>query len=171
MTSNKVIKNNTEYKYSAYFPGCLASLCALQTRYYATSWGFNHLYEAAVSESISEFLMRYDCAEHFVRIVMNEDRVVGGIVIDNQLNQPSQLHWFILSDELRGQGFGRKLMTEAMHFVKEKRIEKVFLTTFEGLNSARKLYEGYGFKLTSEKLESTWGKEVNEQRFDYTLSH
>jgi len=150
-----------------YQPGGLATLCALQSAYYARDWGFDHRYESVVAASIAEFLERYDPSRDFIQLVSMDGVIKGGIVIDSQDGQLAQLHWFILSDELRGAGTGRTLISNAMAFVKDKEFESVFLTTFSGLDAARRLYETHGFSLSEEKANNTWGKSVLEQRFDW----
>ena len=47
-----------------------------------------------------------------------------------------------------------------MSSIKNNRIEHVYLTTFQGLDEARKLYENAGFNLTQEKSASTWGRVI-----------
>ena len=153
--------------FTGYRPGGLARLCAIQTEYYARDWGFGHLYESVVASDIGEFLQRYDDKRDFVQLVLQEGEVKGGIVIDSQDGKQAQLHWFILHDRLRGLGAGRKLMTAAMRFVKERGIPSVYLTTFDGLNAARHLYEEAGFKLVEERFASTWGRAIKEQRFEW----
>ena len=154
--------------FTGYQPGGLARLCAIQTEYYARDWGFSHLYESVVASDIGEFLQRYDEQRDFVQLVLQAGEVKGGIVIDSRDGKRAQLHWFILDDGLRGLGAGRKLMTAAMNFVKEQGIPRVYLTTFDGLNAARHLYEEAGFKLVEEQLGSTWGRMIKEQRFEWT---
>lgn len=154
--------------FTGYQPGGLARLCALQTEYYARDWGFGHLYESVVTSDIGEFLQRYDGGRDFVQLVLQAGEVKGGIVVDSRDGKLAQLHWFILHDGLRGLGAGRKLMTAAMHFVKERGISRVYLTTFDGLHAARHLYEEAGFKLVEEQLASTWGRTIKEQRFEWT---
>lgn len=153
--------------FTGYQPGGLARLCAMQTEYYARDWGFGHLYESVVASDIGEFLQRYEVDRDFVQLVLQEGVVKGGIVIDSRDGDLAQLHWFILHDDLRGMGVGRKLMSLAMQFVQERGIPRVYLTTFEGLNAARRLYEEAGFKLVGEKTASTWGREIREQRFEW----
>ena len=153
--------------FTGYKPGGLASLCAIQSKYYVREWGFNYLYESLVSSDIEEFLQRYDPVKDFVRLVLSEGEVKGGIVIDSLDGEWAQLQWFILHDELRGQGFGKRLMTEAMKFVKEQRITHVYLSTFAGLDVARYLFEEAGFKLVEEQLATTWGYTIKEQRFEW----
>ena len=60
-------------------------------------------------------------------------------------------------------------MKQAMSFCKQKEYEKVYLWTFQGLDTARHLYEKYGFKLVEERPGKQWGSIVIEQRFDAVL--
>lgn len=154
-------------KFVDYEPGGLSTLCALQSAYYAREWGFTQVYESVVAASIAEFLERFTPERDFVQLVKIEDTVKGGIVIDSLDGKIAQLHWFILSDDMRGTGAGRKLMNNAMAFAKQKGYPRIYLTTFEGLDSARRLYEDSGFTLTSSQKGDTWGREVTEQRFDW----
>ncbi len=157
-----------DIEFSGYQPGGLAALCALQSAYYARDWGFTHLYESVVSASMAEFLERFDPTRDFVQLVQVNGVIKGGIVIDSHDGDLAQLHWFILSEDLRGSGAGRKLMSNAMKFVTEKNYPRVYLTTFDGLQAARHLYEEHGFVLTDEQESDTWGTPVLEQHFDWT---
>lgn len=161
------MKNASHLEFIDYQPGGLAALCSLQSAYYARDWGFDHRYESVVAASIAEFLQRYDPALDFVQLVRVDNVVKGGIVIDSLDGQVAQLHWFILSEDLRGTGAGRTLITNAMSFVQKMSFSGVFLSTFKGLDAARYLYEANGFSLSEEKENSTWGKSVLEQRFDW----
>jgi len=158
----------TNLTLTKYQPGGLATLCALQSEYYAREWGFDHRYEAVVSRNMSEFLDRYNPDRDFVQLVLQNRVVKGGIVIDSMDGQIAQLHWFILHADLRGSGMGSRLVTNAMTFVREKGYPKVSLSTFQGLDAARYLYEKSGFILTEEKEAATWGRSVIEQRFEWT---
>jgi|TARA_B110000305_G_C19457281_1_gene651770 GNAT superfamily N-acetyltransferase len=158
----------TDIEFVDYQPGGLATLCALQSAYYAQDWGFDHRYESVVSASIAEFLERYDPTKDFIQLVRQSGIIKGGIVIDSLDGKCAQLHWFILSDDLRGAGTGRKLVSNAMQFAIEKGYAEIFLTTFEGLKAAQHLYQEVGFSLTNEQRNTTWGNEVTEQRFDWT---
>jgi N-acetylglutamate synthase-like GNAT family acetyltransferase len=153
--------------FSNFLAGSISTLCGIQSEFYARVWGFDHRYESVVSSGVSEFLSRYDKNEDFVRLVLEEGEVVGGIAIDHRDGVLGQLRWFILCDHLRGAGAGKKLFSEAMTFIQKKKFKQVYLTTFQGLDSARRMYELGGFKLTEEKTASTWGKEITEQRFDW----
>jgi GNAT superfamily N-acetyltransferase len=149
-------------------PGALSASAALQTAYYARHHGFGLHFEAGRLADIAEFIARYDAARDGVWLVLREDDVLGTLVIDGGGATPgwAQLRWFILADALRGRGFGRRMMQVAMDYCRP-RFEGVFLTTFAGLDPARRLYEAFGFRLTQEARSTTWGPEVTEQRFEW----
>ena len=157
-----------EITLTGYRPGGLASLCVLQSEYYAREWGFDHRYEAVVSGDMSEFLDRYDPERDFVQLASQSGEIKGGVVIDSLDGQEAQLHWFILHTDLQGSGMGRRLVSNAMSFVRDKGYPKVTLSTFQGVDAARHLYEKAGFILTEEKKASTWGRVVVEQKFEWT---
>ncbi|MBV1910090.1 MAG: GNAT family N-acetyltransferase [Kangiellaceae bacterium] len=165
--SNNTFSNIDGLEIIGFQPGAISTLCAIQSEFYARAWGFNHLYESVVAASVGEFLTRYDPEQDFIQLVLYKGRIEGGIAIDHRDGKLAQLRWFIVTDQLRGFGVGKFLIEQAMSFVKRQSFSQVYLTTFEGLDSARKLYEKHGFKLTSGKNAATWGKEVNEQRFDW----
>lgn len=156
-----------EIQFANFEPGCLSNLCALQSGFYARVWQLGPKYESVVASGVGEFLQRYDSDKDFVRIVKLDNVVKGGIAIDSRDGEQAQLRWFFLSDELRGLGAGKKLIIEAMEFVCAQSFKSVFLTTISGLDAARRLYEMVGFTLAAEKLGSTWGREVLEQRFEW----
>ena len=54
-------------------------------------------------------------------------------------------------------------------FCKDRTYDGVYLWTFQGLDSARHLYEKYGFTLAEETVGKKWGTVVTEQRFDVKL--
>ena len=156
-----------EIEYTNTLAGGISFLCAIQSEFYARNWGFNHLYESVVASSVGEFLNRYDKHKDYAEFVIHKGHVAGGIAIDHHDGKLAQLRWFIVSEKLHGLNIGKKLMCNAMQFVEKQKFKKVYLTTFEGLDSARHLYEKHGFSLTAQKQADTWGKKVNEQRFDW----
>lgn len=97
--------------------------------------------------------------------------IEGSITIDGSSERQNIAHlrWFIMSDSLRGSGAGNYLMKQAISFCEQKEYEMVYLWTFQGLDSARHLYEKYGFRLIEERSGKRWGFNVTEQRFDAVI--
>ena len=96
-----------------------------------------------------------------------QGEVHGAIALDgtHAHTQGAHLRWFIMSDALRGKGMGTLLLCAALAFADAKAYPTTFLWTFDQLPAARHLYEKHGFVMTEERRGTTWGKEVNEQKF------
>ena len=156
-------------------PGLIGAVTAIHSRFYAEQWDFGAYFEAKVARDMANFFDRYNPEFDLTLAATaftgpeNEGQIVGSITIDagEQDRDADGVHlrWFITDDSTRGQGLGRELMDQAMQHVRECGFDKVYLTTFAGLEPARHLYESHGFFLDSEAEDDTWGREVNEQRF------
>ena len=156
---------------SGYIPGSIGRLVELHGNYYHIDWGFGLFFEARVAKEMSEFLGRFDEARDGFWIVSLNDQIEGGIAIDGikATTNGAHLRWFILSPEVRGRGFGNRLMEEVISFCRKNGYGKIYLETFEGLHPARHLYEKFGFKLVRQAEGTQWGKMVTEQRFELRI--
>ena len=156
---------------TGYHPGAIGRIVELHASYYHLDWGFGVFFEARVAKEIAEFLSRFDETRDGLWIVSLNHRIEGGIAIDGikAMTDGAHLRWFILSPEVRGRGFGHRLMEEAISFCKKKDYRKIYLETFEGLCAARHLYEKFGFRLVQQAEGAQWGKKVTEQKFELLL--
>ena len=149
-------------------PLTLGRICELQSAYYGREWGFGIAYETKVAGDMAEFLGRFDPDRDLFLTALMGDSIEGGITIDGpNADGWARLRWYIVSGAIRGSGVGRELMDRAMAFVEDKGYGRVYLTTIDGLEAARKLYERAGFKLASSETGTTWGPPVTEQRFEF----
>jgi GNAT superfamily N-acetyltransferase len=154
-----------------YVPGSIGRVAELHGTYYHQHWGFGLFFEAKVATELAAFLGRYDEQKDGFWIALAKGRIEGSITIDgaNSATDGAHLRWFILSNGLRGQGFGNQLISEAVGFCRSRGYGRVYLWTFEGLGAARHLYEKNGFRLVEQHEGSQWGRKVNEQRFELEL--
>ena len=154
-----------------YIPGAIGRIVELHGRYYHQHWGFDSYFETKVATGLSEFINRYDETRDGFWTATEKGRVEGTITIDGVQaeSRGAHLRWFIISDRLRGQGIGQRLMNLAVDFCREKEYPAVYLWTFEGLHAARYLYDKAGFRVVEQRLGKEWGIEVNEQRLILTL--
>jgi len=158
----------TDITYAGYRPGALGRICELQSAYYGREWGFGVAFESVVAGDMARFFARYDPDRGFFLTALAGDSIEGGItIVGPDPDSWAQLRWFVVSDGVRGTGVGRELMARAMAFVEDKGYGRVYLTTIDGLEAARKLYERAGFKLASSETGTTWGPPVTEQRFEF----
>jgi len=154
-----------------YVPGAIGRVAELHASYYHQNWNFGLFFEAKVATELSAFLRRFDKGRDGFWTVCLNNRVEGSIAIDGiqAVRDGAHLRWFILSEQIRGQGMGNTLMEEVISFCRKKSYRKVYLWTFEGLDAARHLYEKSGFCLVEQREGEQWGIEVLEQKFELEL--
>ena len=157
----------SQVKIKSYIPGAIGRIAELHGVYYSREWGFGKFFEAKVATELAEFVSRLDEAQDGLWTACLGDRVEGAIVIDGikARKDAAHLRWFILSPSLKGRGFGNELIGRALGFCREQAYKKVYLWTFKGLDTARHLYEKYGFTLVEEHEGAQWGTTVIEQKF------
>lgn len=152
---------------SGYRPGLIGRITEMHALYYAHEAGFCRRFETVVAEGLTEFCGRLDRPQNAIWIAVRGERIVGSIAIDGEDfgENVAHLRWFIINDDARGSGLGRKLIRAALGFVDKMSFPETHLWTFSGLGAARHLYEAHGFACVEERPGSQWGKEVLEQRF------
>jgi GNAT superfamily N-acetyltransferase len=150
-----------------YRPGCLADIVACHARYYAENWGFGLAFEAKVAGELAAFATRMNPEDDLLLVAHEGERFAGSIVIDAD-SRGAHLRWFIVAEP--GHGLGRRLIQSALAFCDERHYATVWLTTFSGLDAARRLYEEHGFKLIEESAIDQWQGGVREQLFERRLA-
>src|SRR5947209_5538412 len=150
-------------------PEIIGDIVRLHAIYYAREWGLGAPFEATVVAELGAFIESYDASVSRLFSASVDDRLVGSLTIAGTRDPEgaARLRWFILADEARGRGIGKRLMQMAMDFLAETRCSACYLTTFAGLDAARTLYERQGFRLTHEATDASWGRPLLEQRFDW----
>ena len=150
-----------------YVPGAIGRIAEMHARYYSDHWKFGKYFEAKVATELSEFAGRFDDRRDGFWTACSDNRVQGSIIIDGIKadSEGAHLRWYIVSENIHGQGIGRQLISIAMDFCRKRHYKQVFLWTFAGLDAARHLYENSGFKLVHEQQGSQWGKTVTEQKY------
>ena len=150
-----------------YRPGLIARITLMHALYYARASGFGQRFESVVAGGLAEFCGRLDNPRNAIWAAMLGDEIVGSIAVDGEDlgGNVAHLRWFIMDDQARGSGVGRRLLSAALAFADESGFSETQLWTFKGLSAARHLYETYGFSCVEERPGDQWGTEVLEQRF------
>jgi RimJ/RimL family protein N-acetyltransferase len=150
-------------------PGCLARIIALHADWYARHWGFGLPFEAKVAAELGEFAQALPHPDARLFLALDHaSEVVGAIALDGRDRPVARIRWFIVAEGARG-GLGRRLLAAALDFAGKRGFAAVWLTTFAGLDAARRLYERAGFRLVAEARDTSWGVRVAEQRFELLL--
>jgi GNAT superfamily N-acetyltransferase len=155
-----------------YRPSALGRIVELHGTYYHRHAGFGVFFEARVARGLADFIERYDDGRDGIWLVLANEKIEASLVIDgvHAATEGAHLRWFIASDKLRGSGLGNALLNTAIEFCRSCGYRKIYLDTFEGLHTARHLYEKRGFRLVHQQSGTQWGPQVNEQRFELSLA-
>ena len=157
-----------EIRLTSYKPGDIGRVVALHADYYAAQWRFGRAFEAKVAEELGAFLAGFDADQDGFWAARLDDELVGSLSIHGRDvgNDGARLRFFITDLACQGRGVGAELMDEAMAFCDGAGYARVWLSTFEGLEPARRLYERHGFRLIETQPGGQWGREVREQIFE-----
>lgn len=160
-------RTNTIQISSGYQPGLIGRIAEMHASFYSRHVSFGQFFESKVASGVAEFAGRCSEPVNGIWVATQNGRIVGSVAVDGQDLGKNQAHlrWFILDDECRGEGVGRKLLSEAMAFCEQQKFSAVQLWTLKGLDVARKLYESFGFEMVCEKQGQQWGSVVTEQQF------
>jgi uncharacterized protein YhfF/RimJ/RimL family protein N-acetyltransferase len=150
-----------------YLPGAVGAVAALHAGFYAREHGFGVRFEARVAAECAAFCARFEPARDGLWLLVDDGRIAGSIAIDGGDAGAAHLRWFVVADEMRGRGYGRRMIDAALEFCRRAGHRRIHLSTFAGLDAARALYERHGFRLVDEADGSTWGRVVREQRFEW----
>jgi ribosomal protein S18 acetylase RimI-like enzyme len=149
-------------------PGALGEIVAMQAHWYARHWEFGLPFEAKLAAGLGDFAAALPHADSRLWVARRDGQVAGAIAVDGRAAPEARLRWFIVAEEARG-GLGRHLLDGALAFCRERGFAAVWLTSFAGLDAARRLYERAGLRLEHEAPDTTWGVRVSEQRFRLVL--
>ena len=160
-----------ETQYSGYYPGVVGKITEVHAVYYHEQWGFDVSFETQVGRDLSEFLMEFDRSRDGLWVARRNAMFAGAVAVDGRKAQSegARLRWFIVVPVFQGHGIGRELISCAVEFCKKNNYARVYLWTFEGLDTARHLYEEQHFKLSEQHDVDQWGQHLNEQKFELIL--
>lgn len=149
-------------------PGDVGYITYLHGTLYAPEQGWDHTFDAYVALPLSQFAKSHLPRER-IWIVEKDAKIVGCVAIVEFSKIDAQLRWLLLDPAVRGQGFGRVLVNEALDFCRDAGYSSVFLWTVANLPVAARLYESVGFEKTEEITHELWGSTVTEVKYELVL--
>ena len=161
-----------ETQYSGYYPGVAGKITEVHAVYYHEQWGFDISFETQVGRELSEFLVEFNETRDGLWVAQRNGMFAGAVAVDgrNARSEGARLRWFIVVPVFQGYGIGNELISRAVEFCRNNRYPRIYLWTFEGLDTARYLYEKLDFKLCEEHELDQWGQPISEQKFELNLS-
>lgn len=149
--------------------GDIGSLIRLHGEIYALEQGWDWRFEAFAADTFGRLAEQWDPACDRIWIAEHAGEIVGCIAILRVEDGLAQLRWFVVHPSVRGEGLGRRLMTEALSFCRSAGYSHVFLWTTASLATAAHLYRSHGFMLTHQETKERWGTVVTEERYDLDI--
>ncbi len=150
-------------------PGAIGRIAEMHGVAYAKLAGFGVAFESLVAREAASFCEGLEAGRDGLWLAWQDDRIEGCIAIQRAGEAAAHLRWFLVTEALRGRGYGRALLGSALAFCRREGIAVLDLWTFAGLDAARRLYEEAGFRLVEQRRGARWGSEVTEQRFELRL--
>ena len=158
-------------KMTGYFPGVIGKIIELHAIYYYENWGFDISFETQVGRELSEFMSHFQEGRDGFWVATIDAELAGSVAIDGFRAgvEGARLRWFIVPTGFQGQGIGGLLIKQAIDFCRRAEYKRIYLWTFEGLDTARFLYEREGFRLSEAHDIYQWGQNIREQMFELNL--
>ncbi|MBR5358807.1 MAG: GNAT family N-acetyltransferase [Clostridiales bacterium] len=101
--------------------------------------------------------------------LLDGSEVVGTVAIKKIDDSTAEMKSLYLSSELRGQGYGYKLLDSAVKYAGEKGYKRVVLDSMSKYADALKLYERYGFKPTARYNDNKFADVFMEYDMTYGI--
>jgi DNA-binding MarR family transcriptional regulator/GNAT superfamily N-acetyltransferase len=130
---------------------------------YAEECGWNQDFEAYVARLAAGYLdiRRDERAAAWIAEV--DGALAGSVFCVPEDATTARLRMLLVERWARGLGIGTRLVDEVLRFARRAGYQRIVLSTFDVLVSARRIYQAAGFTLVSEERVHSFGQELNGQ--------
>lgn len=137
---------------------------------YAEEWGLNAEFRDYVAIAMYKFADSFDSQAENLWIAEFDATFAGSIAIVKVDTNTAQLRWLLVEPDMRCKGVGNLLVQTAIGFCIEKGYSRIILWTLSFLETARHMYEQFGFNPTATKTSDIWGKDLVEECWELLIS-
>ncbi|KAF3887248.1 MULTISPECIES: GNAT family N-acetyltransferase [Nostocales] len=171
-----MLKQNNAIYVEGYQPGCIGRITELHGVYYSQCWGVGAEFEILMARELCDFCEQYDMESDLLVSARADERLIGSLAVQGNADrsnnkQEARLRWFILDPIYQGQGIGKALLQQALHFCRQKAFSKLYLWTVDGLPQSRHLYEAFGFHVVAREVDARYGTPLISLKMEMTVNY
>ena len=143
-------------------------LVARHADLYARDEGFDDTFAPLVADIVADFFAHHD-PQRERGWIAEGDRRLGSIFCVRLDDETAKLRLFLLEPEVRGLGFGRRLLATCTGFAKAAGYRRMTLWTHESHRAACRLYAADGFACVESRPVRSFGCDLVEQTWTRDL--
>ena len=149
--------------------GDLALIASRQAILYE-AYGWGRPMEILQAEITAAFLKHIKPGREQCWVAERAGLMAGSVLIVDAGDGVGQLRLLYVEPWARGLGIGQALVGECVGFAREAGYEKVRLWTHTVLASARRIYEGAGFRIVATEVHDEFGKPEQGETWELALT-
>ena len=150
-------------------PGDIGWVIGRQAQLYADEYGWDIRFEALIAEIGAAFIRDFRPGREFCWIAGRGEERLGAIFLVYQDDETAKLRMLHVEKAARGQGVGSLLVRTCIGQARASGYKRLTLWTNDVLASARKIYQGAGFRLVDEERHHSFGKDLVGQYWELEL--
>ena len=150
-------------------PGDMGWVVQSHGALYASEYGFDSSFEALVAEIAAKFLASFDASRERCWIAELDGTQVGSVFLVRHSDDVAKLRLLLVDPAGRGQGLGRRLVSECIAFARQCGYRKITLWTQSILFAARKIYQDAGFVLVASEPHRSFGQNLVGETWEKEL--
>ena len=150
-------------------PGDMGFVVQSHGARYASEYGFDASFEALVAEIAAKFISSFDASRERCWIADIDGRPVGSVFLVRHDDEVAKLRLLLVEPAGRGQGLGKRLVSECIAFARACGYRKITLWTQSILTPARKIYQDAGFALVKTEPHRSWGQNLIGETWEREL--
>lgn len=149
--------------------GDLAMVASRQSALYE-SYGWGLPMEILQGEVTTAFLRDFKPGREQCWVAECVGMMAGAVLLVDAGDGVGQLRLLHVESWARGRGIGQALVAECVRFAREAGYSKMRLWTHTVLASARRIYEGQGFRIVETRMHDAFGKPEQGETWERDLN-